>query len=73
MEVGSVIRGQDNFTEVLNQWVVSNDLDSANQLRSMVYYHLKHIVKKQIRGVKRVQSGTILYPYRSFCSLDDSR
>ena len=55
MEVGSVIRGQDNFTEVLNQWVVSNDLDSANQLRSMVYYLLKHIVKKQIRGVKRVQ------------------
>ena len=31
MEVGSVIRGQDNFTEVLNQWVVSNDLDSAIQ------------------------------------------
>ncbi|MGS2719577.1 ECF-type sigma factor [Paraglaciecola aestuariivivens] len=36
------------FTEILNNWVLNNDLDSANQLRSMVYYHLKGIVKKQI-------------------------
>lgn len=36
------------FTEVLNCWVLNNDLDSANQLRSMIYYHLKGIVKKQI-------------------------
>lgn len=57
MEVGSIIRGQDNFTEVLNQWVVSNDLESANQLRSMVYYHLKHIVNKQISSVKRVNAN----------------
>jgi RNA polymerase sigma factor (TIGR02999 family) len=36
------------FTEILNSWVVNNDLDSANQLRSIVYYHLKGIVKNQI-------------------------
>ena len=36
------------FTEILNSWVVNNDLDSANQLRSIIYYHLKGIVKKQI-------------------------
>jgi RNA polymerase sigma factor (TIGR02999 family) len=36
------------FTEILNSWIVNNDLDSANQLRSIVYYHLKGIVKNQI-------------------------
>jgi RNA polymerase sigma factor (TIGR02999 family) len=36
------------FTEILNSWVVNNDLDSANQLRSIVYYHLKGTVKNQI-------------------------
>lgn len=36
------------FTEVLNAWVINNDLKSANQLRSIVYYHLKGMVKKQI-------------------------
>lgn len=36
------------FTEILNSWVVDNDLDSANQLRSIIYYHLKGIVKRQI-------------------------
>jgi RNA polymerase sigma factor (TIGR02999 family) len=36
------------FTEILNRWIVNNDLDSANQLRSIVYYHLKGIVKNQI-------------------------
>jgi RNA polymerase sigma factor (TIGR02999 family) len=36
------------FTQILNRWIVNNDLDSANQLRSIVYYHLKGIVKNQI-------------------------
>lgn len=36
------------LTEILNRWIVDNDLDSANQLRSIIYYHLKGIVKKQI-------------------------
>jgi RNA polymerase sigma factor (TIGR02999 family) len=36
------------LTEILNSWIVNNDLDSANQLRSIIYYHLKGIVKKQV-------------------------
>ncbi|AGH46893.1 hypothetical protein [Paraglaciecola psychrophila] len=36
------------LTEILNRWIVDNDLDSANQLRCIIYYHLKGIVKKQI-------------------------
>lgn len=39
---------QQPFTEILNNWVVNNDLKSANQLRGIVYYHLKGIVKNQI-------------------------
>lgn len=35
-------------TELLNNWVVHSDLESANQLRSIIYYHLKGVVKKQI-------------------------
>jgi len=35
-------------TELLNSWVMHNDLTSANQLRSIIYYHLKGIVKKNI-------------------------
>jgi hypothetical protein len=35
------------LTEILNRWIVDNDLDSANQLRSIIYYHLKGIVKKK--------------------------
>lgn len=38
----------DDFTEVLNAWVINNDLKSANHLKSIVYYHLKSIVKKQV-------------------------
>jgi len=38
----------ENFTEILNCWVTNNDLKSANQLRSIIYYHLKGIIKKQI-------------------------
>jgi RNA polymerase sigma factor (TIGR02999 family) len=45
------------FTEILNRWVVNNDLNSANQLRSIVYYHLKGIVKNQI-GDKAKKSGS---------------
>ncbi|MGK0304411.1 MAG: RNA polymerase sigma factor (TIGR02999 family) [Gammaproteobacteria bacterium] len=40
--------GEQPLTEILNRWIVDNDLDSANQLRSIIYYHLKGIVKKQI-------------------------
>lgn len=36
------------ITELLNSWVIHNDIKSANQLRSIIYYHLKGIVKKQI-------------------------
>ena len=42
-----ILEGQP-FTEILNRWVINNDLDSANQLRSIVYYHLKGVVKNQI-------------------------
>ncbi|WP_218420038.1 ECF-type sigma factor, partial [Alteromonas lipotrueae] len=46
------------FTEVLNAWVINNDLKSANQLRSIVYYHLKGMVKKQIS--KKAESDNAL-------------
>lgn len=42
----------ENFTVVLNNWVSYNDLASAKQLKSMVYYHLKAIVKKNINDRK---------------------
>lgn len=35
-------------TKLLNSWVTKNDLTSANQLRSIIYYHVKGIVKKQV-------------------------
>ncbi|MDP5129885.1 MAG: ECF-type sigma factor [Paraglaciecola sp.] len=38
------------FTEILNNWVINNDLYSANQLRSIIYYHLRGIVKKQLNN-----------------------
>ncbi|GHG03188.1 ECF-type sigma factor [Thalassotalea marina] len=47
-----------NFTQILNCWVVQNDLNSANQLRSIIYYHLKGIVKKQITN--KSSSNTLL-------------
>jgi hypothetical protein len=34
------------LTEILNRWIVDNNLDSANQLRSIIHHHLKGIVKK---------------------------
>jgi len=37
-----------NFTTILNAWSVNGDINDANKLKSMVYYHLKGIVKKQI-------------------------
>lgn len=35
-------------TELLNSWIAHNDLKSANQLKSIIYYHLKGIVKSQL-------------------------
>ena len=48
------------FTEVLNAWVINNDLKSANQLRSIVYYHLKGMVKKQISKKAESDNGLSL-------------
>jgi RNA polymerase sigma factor (TIGR02999 family) len=48
------------FTEILNSWVVNNDLDSANQLRSIIYYHLKGIVKNQIADKAKKSSSQSL-------------
>ena len=45
------------LTEILNSWIVNNDLESANQLRSIIYYHLKGIVKKQV-STKAQNSGS---------------
>ena len=45
-------------TELLNSWVIHNDLKSANQLRSIIYYHLKGIVKKQI--VSQASSNKVM-------------
>lgn len=50
----------DSFTKILNEWNVSNDLQSANQLKSMVYYHLKGIVKKQIQTQGEKLNSTVL-------------
>lgn len=44
----SIVSRDEPVTELLNNWVIHNDLDSANQLRSIIYYHLKGIVKKQV-------------------------
>ena len=33
---------------LLNSWIAHNDLKSANQLKSIIYYHLKGIVKSQL-------------------------
>lgn len=35
-------------TVLLNSWIEQNDLNSANQLKSIIYYHLKGLVKKQL-------------------------
>ena len=39
---------QEPVTELLYSWVTTNDLHSANQLKGIIYYHLKGIVKKQL-------------------------
>ena len=51
-------KANEEFTEILNHWVINNDLKSANQLRSIIYYHLKGIVKKQL--VNKGSSGSLL-------------
>lgn len=50
----------DDFTQVLNSWVIDHDLASANQLRSMVYFHLKGMVKKQIEHQRTRSSNQIV-------------
>ncbi len=40
----------EDFTLILNSWIRDGDLTSANQLKSIIYYHLKGIVKKQIKS-----------------------
>tara|TARA_Y100000296_G_C5178804_1_gene261926 strand:- start:8253 stop:8828 length:576 start_codon:yes stop_codon:yes gene_type:complete len=50
----------DDFTQVLNSWVINHDLASANQLRSMVYFHLKGMVKKQIENQRSRNSNQIV-------------
>ncbi|OJF68539.1 hypothetical protein BK026_06915 [Alteromonas sp. V450] len=43
-------------TELINEWVIHNDLNSANQLRSIIYFHLKGIVKKQLTNKSRSET-----------------
>ncbi|MFT6836237.1 MAG: RNA polymerase sigma factor (TIGR02999 family) [Francisellaceae bacterium] len=50
----------ENFTVILNTWITYNDLTSANQLKSMVYYHLKGIVKNQIANKSKRTNSTKL-------------
>ena len=50
----------ENFTVILNTWITHNDLKSANQLKSMVYYHLKGIVKNQIENKANQTNSTQL-------------
>jgi len=38
----------EGFTQVLNQWIAGDCVDSANKLKAMLYYHLKSIIKTQI-------------------------
>ena len=51
----------DDFTQVLNSWVINHDLASANHLRSMVYFHLKGMVKKQIENQRSRNSNQIFF------------
>lgn len=48
-----------SFTVLLNTWVINNDLASANQLKSAVYYHLKRITKSQLASKKHNANLTI--------------
>jgi len=50
----------DNFTKILNLWSIDKDTKSANALKSMVYYHLKGIVKEQIKSKSAKNSSTRL-------------
>lgn len=45
-------------TVLLNSWIEQNDLNSANQLKSIIYYHLKGLVKKQL--INKSSSKTVL-------------
>lgn len=49
-----------DFTQVLNSWVTDHNLKSANQLRGMVYFHLKGMVKKQIEHHRSRSSNQII-------------
>ncbi|MBL4629782.1 MAG: hypothetical protein JKY14_00980 [Paraglaciecola sp.] len=65
----TILEGQP-FTEILNRWVINNDLDSANQLRSIVYYHLKGIVKNQIgEKAQKSDSQNLIYQLPNTTSL----
>jgi len=52
------IPSPENFTVILNTWVTLNDLKSANQLKSMIYYHLKGIVKNNIENIAKKSDAT---------------
>lgn len=54
------VPSSENFTVILNTWVVNNDLKSANQLKSMIYYHLKGIVKNNIKNIAKKSKATQL-------------
>lgn len=51
---------QKDFTLILNTWINNGDIASANQLKSMVYLHLKGIVKKQINEKAKHLTSTSL-------------
>lgn len=46
-----------NITQVLNAWVIKRDVASANKLRSIVYFHLKSVVQKQVSHRKSLVSA----------------
>jgi len=51
----------DDLTVIVNSWVIKNDLKSTNQLKSMIYYHLKGIVKKQITNkAQKIKHGSLI-------------
>jgi len=47
----------ESVTLLLNNWIIKDDKYSANQLKSMVYYHLKGIVKNTIADKKHKSSS----------------
>lgn len=52
------IERHEPVTELLNSWITHNDLKSANQLKSIIYYHLKGIVKSQL--TKKSSSNSLI-------------